>query len=172
MSSIKSFADWLISFVPEQIKKPANEALEALKATVAQLFNKYKFVLRESKSAMNGFTKQYIADGRPGMDAVSFLKAVRPLVVDFLKRNRRIKVQLVLVCKMEHVCITDEIIDEDNMFFRSNTEVNLEATDVNELYTNAVDKMMEDMAKFQKEEASGDLGLFNSWIFIPSSTSL
>jgi len=99
---------------------------------------------------MNGFTKQYIADGRPGMDAVSFLKAVRPLVVDFLKRNRRIKVQLVLVCKMEHFSITDEIIDEDNMFFHSNTEVNLETTDVNELYTDAVDKMMEDMAKFQK----------------------
>ena len=150
LSTIKSFADWLISYVPKQIKKPINEALEALKAKVAQLFgkiNKYKFVLRESKSAMNGFTKQYTADGRPGMDAVSFLKAVRPLVVDFLKRNRRIKVQLVLVCKMEHVCITDEIIDEDNMFFHSNTEV----TDVNELYTNAVDKMMENMAKCQKK---------------------
>ena len=99
---------------------------------------------------MNGFTKQYTADGRPGIDAVSFLNAVRPVVVDFLKRNRRIKVQLVLVCKMERVSITtDEYIGEDK-FFHSNTEVNLEATDINELYTNAVDKMMEDMAKFQK----------------------
>jgi len=149
LSSIKSFADWLISYVPEQIKKRINEALEALKTEVAHLFNKYKFVLRESKSAMNGFTKQYTADGRPGMDAVSFLKAVRPLVVDFLKRNRRIKVNLVLVCKMEKVSITtDEIIDEDNKFFGSTTEVNLEATDVNELYTNAVDEMMKSMDDF------------------------
>jgi len=146
LSTIKSFRDWL--YVPGQIKKPINKALEALKAKIARLFNEHKFVLCESESAMKGFTKQSTVDGRPGMDAVSFLKAVRPLVVDFLKRIRRIKVNLVLTCKMERVIIaTGDVITKDIPFV-SRTEVNLEATDVNELYTNAVDKMTESMAIF------------------------
>ena len=110
LSTIKSFADWLISYVPKQIKKPINKSLEALKTEVARLFNEHKFVLYESKSAINGVAKQYAVDGRPGIDALSFLKAVRPLVVDLLERNRRIKFNLVLTCAMEVVDMkTDEI---------------------------------------------------------------
>jgi len=110
--------------------------------------SEHKFVLYESESAVKGFTKQYTIDGRPGMDDVSFLNAVRPLVVDFLKRNRRIKVNLVLTCKMERVSITTGDVITQDIPFVSRTEVNLEATDVNELYNNAVDKMMESMAIF------------------------
>jgi len=87
LSTMKSFADWLISYVPKQIKKPINEALEALKTEVARLFNEHKFVLYESESAIKEFAKQYTVDGRPGIDAVPFLNAVRPLVVDLLERN-------------------------------------------------------------------------------------
>jgi len=93
LSTIKSFADWLISYVPEQIKKPINKSLEALKTEVARLYGDInKFVLYKCESAMKGFTKQYAVDGRPGINATSFLNAVRPLVVDLLERNRRIKV--------------------------------------------------------------------------------
>jgi len=78
------------------------------------------------------------------MDAVSFLKAVRPLVV--------------VTCKMERVIIaTGDVITKDIPFV-SRTGVNLEATDVNELYTNAVDKMMESMAIF--------LSLGSGWRFV------
>jgi len=146
LSTMNSFADWLISYVPKQIKKAINEALEALKTEVARLFNEHKFVLYESESAIKGFTKQYTVDGRPGIDAVPFLNAVRPLVVDLLERNRRIKVNLVLTCAMERDSITTGLIIDKDIPFRSKTEVNVEATDVNELYTNAVDKMMESMA--------------------------
>jgi len=36
LSTIKSFADWLISYVPKQINKPINKSLEALKTKVAR----------------------------------------------------------------------------------------------------------------------------------------
>jgi len=149
LSTIKSFADWLISYVPEEIKKPINKSLEALKTEVARLYGEInKFVLYESESAIKGFAKQYTVDGRPGMDATSFLKAVRSLIIDFLKRNKCIKVNLVLWWTMERVIIaTGDVITKDIPFV-SWTEVNMEATDVNELYTNAVDKMMESMAIF------------------------
>jgi len=110
-------------------------------------------VLYESKTAMKGFTKCHTVDGRPEIDAVSFLQAVGPLVVDFLKRNRRIKVNLVLSCAMERDGEDTPVIAS----FVSWTEVNLEATDVYELYNNAVDKMMESMASF--------LRLGSGWVF-------
>jgi len=153
MSTIKSYADWLISYVPERIKKPISKAMEALKAKVAGLFGKvkeHKYVLYESESAIKGFTKRYTVDGRPGIDVVSFLTAVKPLVIDLLERNRGIKVSLVLTCTMERVDMkTGELTTIDAPFV-SRTEINLEATDVSELYNNAMDKMKESMASFQR----------------------
>jgi len=148
LSTIKSYADWLISYVPEQIKKPINKALEALKAKVAGLFGKindHKFVLYESESAIKWFTKRYTVGGRPRIDVVSFLSAVRPTVVDWLERNRRIKVNLVLTCTMERADMKTGKITTKDVPFVSKTVINLEATDVN----NAVDKMRESMASFQ-----------------------
>ena len=87
-SHMKSFADWLISYVPESIKKPVNEKLEALKSTVSNLFGKTKpnFEIVESKTAIKGFTKQHTIDGRQGIDAETFLNTVRPLVVNLLEK--------------------------------------------------------------------------------------
>ena len=99
-SHIKSFADWLISYVPEPIKRPINEKLEALKSKNSSLFSKMnKFEIHENKSAIKGFTKQHTVDGRQSIDASTFLNAVRPLVVNLLKRNRGTKFNLVLTAR-------------------------------------------------------------------------
>ena len=50
---------------------------------------------------------------------------------------------------MERVDIKTGEVETVNVPFRSKTEVILEATDVAELYRNAVDKIMESMASFQ-----------------------
>ena len=152
-SHIKSFADLLISYVPESIKRPINEKLEALKSTVSNLFSKFKpdfSDIVESKSAMNNFTKLYRIAGKQGVDVKTYLNAVRPLILNLLERNRGIKFNLVLTCTMKRVVITTgEVITTDAPFV-SRTEVNLEATDVGELYNNAVDKIKESMASFQR----------------------
>ena len=107
------------------------------------------YEIRVSKSAIKGFTKQYTVDGRSGIDVVSFLNAVRPLVVDLLEKNGRTKVNLVLTCTMERVDMKTGELTAVHAPFVSRTEVNLEATDVGELYNNAVDKIKESMANFQ-----------------------
>ena len=152
-SHMKSFADWLISHVPEPIKRPINEKLNSLKSTISNLFSKFKpdfSDIVESKSAMNNSTKLYRIDGRQGIDVKTFLNVVRPLIVNLLERNRGIKFNLVLTCTMKRVVITiGEVITTDAPFV-SRTEVNLEATGVGELYNNAVDKIKESMASFQQ----------------------
>ena len=151
-SHIKSFADWLLSYVPEPIKRPINEKLEALKSTVSKLFGKIKpHTLVESKTAIKGFTKQHTIDGRQGMDAETFLNTVRPLVVNLLERNRGTKFNLILTCTMEKVSILTGDVITKHPPFRSCTEINLDATDVNELYDIATDKIKESMANYQQE---------------------
>jgi len=149
--SFADWADWLISHVPEPEKKPVNEKLEALKSTVSELFGEPEspFNIVESKSAIKNFTKQHTIDGKQGTDAATFLNTVRPLVVNLLEINRNTKFQLVLTCTMKRVSIlTGEVITTDAPFL-SRTEVNLEATDLGELYTNAIDKIKESLANFQ-----------------------
>ena len=96
-SHMKSFADWLISYVPEPIKRPINEKLEALKSTISNFFSKFEpdfSDIVESKSAMNNFTKLYRIAGRQGVVLKTFLNAARPLILNLLERNRGIKFNL------------------------------------------------------------------------------
>ena len=52
---------------------------------------------------------------------------------------------------MERVEIKTGEVITTNVSFRSKTEIILEATDVNEFYKNAVDKIKESIAKFQMQ---------------------
>ena len=107
--------------------------------------------LRETNNAIRGFAKQYTIDGRGGIDPESFLNKVQPQVIDLLSKNRQTKVNLILTCIMERIDIkTGEVITA-NPSFRSNTEIILEATDLNEIYGNAVDKIKETIANFQMQ---------------------
>ena len=66
------FADWMLGFVPESIKKPINKRVEALKQQVS-----------ESKSALKGITKQYTIDGKEGYDpeSVSYTHLTLPTIL-------------------------------------------------------------------------------------------
>ena len=160
-SNINSFADWLISYVPPEVKKPVNERLETLKSEIGNLFgiiNTRKFKIRKTASAIKGFTKQYTIDGSSGIDAVSFLNAVRPQVVGLMATNRQVKVQLVLTCAMERVDMKSGEEESANVPFVSKTEVILDATDINEVYDNAINKIPETMASFQMRGSNWRFG--------------
>ena len=43
--------------------------------------------IRESNSALKGFTKQYTMDGSEGIDAMSFFNDILPQVTDLLSKN-------------------------------------------------------------------------------------
>ena len=78
-SAINTFAKWIEAYVPEEPKRKVNEKLEALKAKVNSIFAKIHtktYKIRETASAINGFTKQYTVEGAKGIDATSFLDTV------------------------------------------------------------------------------------------------
>ena len=156
-SNINSFSDWLINHIPPIITKPVNDKLESLKLKVSEIFQKMsekKFEIRESKSAMKGFTKQYSIDGHNAPDALPFLVNAQPQVISFLSSNRQKKVNFVLTCVMERVDMkTGEVYIANDVPFVSKTVVILDSTDISQIYRNAVDKIMEIIASFLSQES-------------------
>ena len=126
------FAEWLVGYVPEPIKKEAN-----------------KPKIKEGETAIKGFAKQYTVDGIAGTDAVTFLNHVKSEVVNLISKNRQTKINLVLLCEMERVDIKSGEVINIAAPFLSKTEVVLDGTDVGELYNTASDKILESVAKFQ-----------------------
>src|SRR6218665_519194 len=80
-----------------------------------------------------------------------FLNAVRPHVVNLLSENRQTKINLVLTCAMEPVDMQTGEDESANrpIPFVSKTEVILDATDINEIYSNGISRIPETMANFQ-----------------------
>src|SRR6218665_3268387 len=83
------------------------------------------------------------------MDALSFLNAVRPHVVNLLSENRQTKINVVLTCAMERVDMQTGQEESATIPFVSKTEVILDATDIIEIYSNAISRIPETMANFQ-----------------------
>jgi len=107
-------------------------------------------VIKENKSAVKGFAKQYTIDGIEGIDALTFLSKVKLQVPSLLEKNRMNKINMVLTGTMELIDIkSGEIITNDDHFV-SKTEVVLAGTDMNELYKKASEKCLESMAKYQR----------------------
>src|SRR5271169_5740138 len=151
-AEINTFANWILNYIPVPVKKSVNAGVEAFKTKVNTIFNKLKkFEIRQSKSAIKGFAKQFTIDGMEGIDAVSFLNSVRPQVISQISRNPMTKINIVLTCTMERVDMRSGEVITAECPFVSKTEVVLAGTDVNELYSNARDKILESMANFQRQ---------------------
>ena len=151
--NIVDWTKWLVDTSKEiASKKNISSAFESTKQKILSLFEKkspVSFTFREERSSLRNFTTQYVIDGRAGYDPESFLNAVRRTVTTLLANKRRTKVKLILNLVMEKVNIfPGEGINQDTSF-HSRVEVNLEGTNVNEIYQNMIDRIMESITTFQ-----------------------
>ena len=81
-------------------------------------------------------------------------------MIDFFKNNRRIKVKMILNCNMQMTSIKRGTVIQPSSF-HSRVEVNLEGTNVDELYNNMVERILESIATFQMR---GSQWVFSSFI--------
>ena len=139
----------LITLLTRRFTSTSNSRFFVLGNNIFELVYKNEPKIRESKTAIKGFAKQYVADGIAGTDAETFLNSAKSEVVNLIGKNRQTKINLVLFCEMERVDIKSGEVTNTVAPFVSKTEVVLEGTDVGELYNNASDKMLKSMAKFQ-----------------------
>ena len=55
---LNKFADWILSYVPEPVKRTVNERVEKLKAKVNQIFNRIDTLKpKEHEAAIQGYLK-------------------------------------------------------------------------------------------------------------------
>ena len=68
-----------------------------------------------------------------------------------MTNTRQTKVKLNLSCTMEKVDLKSGELIAKEAAFHSKTEVNLESTDCNELFSNMKETVLESLAKFQRQ---------------------
>ena len=119
------------------------------------------FDVVESVSALRRFTEQFKIDGtRYTYDPDRFLVSTRPAVIGILENHRNVKTKIVLYCIMKKILL-DPPPEEPPAVekqFRSKIHVNLEATDLYDLYDTMVDQVKEEIAKLQREGSN--------WVFV------
>ena len=128
-----------------------DEALESLKNRINKLSNKRNtsFQLYEFKYALKKFTIQYRIDGKHWFDLDLFLVNAKQSITNLLIDRRRTKVKLILSCMMEKVDLKSGDVIAKEAAFHSKTELNLESTNSNELFSKIKETCLESLAKFQ-----------------------
>ena len=147
---IHKFADWIISKVPEPIKKTVNERVNSLKERVNRIFKRYDNLLtpREHKTAIKGYFKTFRVNGVDGMDEKTFMRSVKPRVIDLIKSKGSIKVKLIITVRFTKENPTTGKIDINVYSFASKMEIVTEATDLYVLYDHMVDVIFELIQNF------------------------
>ena len=128
---------------------------------------RHPFKIRKTASALNRFTNQYAIEGHSGYDPKSFLTTVKQSIISLLSNNSQTKVVLVLRCMMEKTNLqTGEVVTKEAPFW-SSVEVNLEATNLDELYEKWTNRILENISTFQN---SGSGWVFKSIVSLEIHT--
>ena len=149
--AVSAASDWIMDKVPQPVKNVVDHGFYKLKNKINKLFNnsKNKPIIRESKSAIKGFAKQYVVDGIEGNDAATFLNNAKAEVVNLMGKNRQTKVNLVLSCEMERVDMKSGEVTNTVAPFVSKTVVVLEGTDVEGIFNEASHKFRNQWRNFK-----------------------
>ena len=151
IQTIKDFGNWLLDYIPPK-PKVIDEAVEAFKNLIKKLYNKTdaSFKLKESKFALKKFAIQYLIDGKDGFDHDLFMDKVKQSITNLLINRRQYTLKLILSCMMEKFDLKDGEVIAEEAAFHTKTEVNLESTDSNELFSKMKETVLELLAKFQR----------------------
>ena len=105
------------------------------------------------KTALDEFANQYKIEGDPNLTPAEFFEKDKDLLFYFFKKNKNVKVNLVLVCDMEQQLTNKDGIyafKEDEAYFRSDGKRVLKSTNIERLINKSVKKITEDLDKYQQ----------------------
>ena len=107
--------------------------------------------MKESKSALKKFAMQYRIDGKDGFDPDLFLVNANQSITNLLIMTRQYKDKLILSCMIEKVDVKGGEVLVKEAAFHYKTEVSLESTHYNELFSKMKETVSESLAKFQSQ---------------------
>ena len=134
----------------KQLNKKINKAIEEEK----RLFTPVK-----EKSAINGFTSQYVIKGSSDYDTTTFLTVAKPFLINIMDKNRNIKVRLYLNCTMRRTDPDHGPVTKKFAFHSIGQKIITESTDLHEIYKEMFNEIEEEVQKVEHAEGSG-------WVFV------
>ena len=107
---------------------------------------------------------QYRINGKDLIDPDLFLLNSKVPITNLMINTRQIKVKLILSCMIEKVDLKSGKVIAKEVTFHSKTEINLESTNSNQLFSKMKETVLESLAKFQRQG--------NSYLAVPLIFSL
>ena len=110
--------------------------------------------IKHEKSAVKNFAEKYVIDGKPKIIPFKFFAEKVTQIKQFLRNHRNIKVRMILVCIMElGEGVENGKINtrsESRVYFNTETFINLEPTDVEDILSQMMKEILEKISIFQR----------------------
>ena len=147
-----SWYDWLVSHVPETIRRPVSDAYKKMKDKVMSLFER-GYRVKPGRRLLNNVVGHH--EILPLSDTTSpqdFLNEIRTTVVSFFRENPQNKVQISLICEMMRTDpATGNIVSMEQAAFNSMQEAVYDSTDLEAVYEKMVSKILELFSAYLKK---------------------
>ena len=148
---IKTFEEYFEECIKN--KKIPPDTPSYFRKALERAINEHDQGIIKEKSSLENFANKYVIEGEHGFTPMEFFKNNAKKLKDFLRNNRKIKFRLVLVCLMEKQMIEKNRlagIVEDKAYFNTETNINLESTDVKRLLSLIINSILIKLEEFQK----------------------
>ena len=142
---------------PARLNKLSKQLEKKIKKAVEE--QKKIFTPTQGKSALKKFTTQYVINGAPGYDPITFLKDAKPAIINIMNSKQNIKASLYLKCIMKRTDSDGFTGDKEFAFHSIGDKIITEETDLHEIYQEMSDEIEEEIQKVENAVGSG-------WIFV------
>ena len=147
----KTFQEYFDDCIKD--KKIPEDTPAYLRKALKKASMEYDKDIVKFKTALDEFANQYKIEGDPNLTPAEFFEKNKDLLFYFFKKNKNVKVNLVLVCDMEQQLTNKDGIyafKEDEAYFRSDGKRVLKSTNIERLINKSVKKITEDLDKYQQ----------------------
>ena len=161
MQKLRQFNDWIVSMVPEPIKRTVSGRLRTLKETISNIFSTK--TPKEIESTLKGTSKTFRIKGGT-TDYKTYLQNIVPPTTTLLdKQNKPIKVKLRIQCRFRKMENGEEIFTD----YHFNTKNNVvdESTDLLDFLSVSVERIIELIESLQGKGVVGCSIRFYTLIF-------
>ena len=155
LQKLRQFNDWIISMVPEPIRKTVGDKLKALKETISNIFSNRNLTPREIESALKGTVKTFRIKGGSTNYKTFLQKIVSPTTVLLNEQPRPIKVMLRLQCQFRRMANGEELFTDYH--FNTKSVVVDESTNLLDFLSVSVERLIEIIESLQ--------GKGSGWVF-------
>ena len=141
MRKLRQFNDWIVSMVPEPIKRTVSDKFKTLKKTISNIFSSKNITPKEIESALGGTVKTFRIKGGSTNYKTFLQKIISPTTVLLNEQPKPIKVMLRLQCQFRKMENKEEIFTDYH--FNTKSVVVDESTDLLDFLSVSVERLIE-----------------------------